>query len=193
MAPRRAGDDEDRHGCREIDERRPEVRLDQDEQGRDRSEDEYAQRRPPLPDRALPLGDETGDRDDDKELAELGRLEGEEAEADHARRAVHRVADDGDDGDERQDAAQDVLPIAAVDVRVDERGDDENDTADARVEDMPVEVVVRVVCDVVPRHAGDSPQPDDDESRETGDEDPVEGAHDREQLRRVALAPSCSL
>ncbi len=189
MGPRRARDEEHRRERGHIDERSAEIRLDEDKKDRHRAEEQNLQRCPPLPDRRLPLGDQSCEPEDEKELPELRRLEAEEGEVDPACRTVRRLADGDDDQDEADDPAEQEPPVTAVEIRVDESGRDEHDPAHRCVEDLPVEVVVRS-CRIMTRHASDPPEPDDDESREAGHEDPVERAHDGEETRRLALAPS---
>src|SRR5205807_6453313 len=82
VAPRRAGDEQHRRKRGHEDERGAEIRLDEDEEGRDSAERQNPERRPPLADRRLALGEQPGERENDEELPELRRLELEEAEVD---------------------------------------------------------------------------------------------------------------
>jgi hypothetical protein len=81
-----------------------------------------------------------------------------------------------------------------VHVRIDEHADRERERADDDVDDLPLQVVVRVARDVEARDAGDRPEADGDEAGDARDEHPVERAQegaDREPLA-VPLQP-CSL
>ena len=67
--------------------------------------------------------------------------------------------------------------------------------ADDDVDDLPLQVVVRIAGDVEARDAGDRPEADRDEAGDAGDEHPVERpqhAAEREPVAAVALQP-CSL
>ena len=108
---------------------------------------------PHEPSSALPLREHPGEGEDEQQLPELRRLEGEEAEADPAGRAVRRVADEEHDRDQAARRGEDGAPVAPVHVRVDERGDHEDRAAGDDVEDLAVQVVRRVVGDGEPRHA----------------------------------------
>ena len=152
------------------------------------AEPEDLQRRPDLVQPPRALGEEAGEREHEEELPELGRLEREEAEVDPARRAARRVAGDEDDRDQPDGAAEDRPPVAAVEIRVDERRHEQRDAADGRVEDLPVEVVASVSPHVEPRHAGDPPEPDGDEPGDAGEQDPVERAQDGDDRRAIAAA-----
>src|SRR5207248_946376 len=80
-------------------------------------------------------------------LPELRRLEREEAEVDPTRRAARRVPDQENERDHRRRADEDAAPVAAVEIRVDERREHEHDTADGCVEDLAIEVVAGIVRD----------------------------------------------
>ena len=67
--------------------------------------------------------------------------------------------------------------------------------ADDDVDDLPLQVVVRVAGDVEARDAGDRPEADGDEAGDAGDEHPVERPQDvaeREPSPRLRCEP-CSL
>src|SRR5581483_6194543 len=144
---------------RQVDESSAEVGLREDEQDRDEAEPEHAGGRPAGSDLAAAVGEEAREREDERELAELGGLEREEPERDPACRAAGSMAGEKDERDEQDRAAEDGLPVPAVDVGVDEDGEDERRSADCDVDDLPVEVVARVARDGEPRHTGDGPEP----------------------------------
>src|SRR3954452_3837762 len=77
VRPPHAGDEQDRRERGDIDHRRPDVRLDEDEKGGDGGEPDRAERRPPVGEPLRPLREEAGEREDEEDLAELGRLEPE--------------------------------------------------------------------------------------------------------------------
>jgi hypothetical protein len=100
-----------------------------------------------------------------------------------ARRGAEREHDE----DDRDGADVDRAPVPAVDVRIDEQRGEEDDDADRHVDDLALQVVVRVVRQVEARDAGDRPEPDRNERGDGRDEDPVQAAEDAEH--RDALAP----
>ena len=194
MPPGHAGDEEHRSERRQVDERRAEVGLGEDEHDRHEPEPDDPESRPPRAVGALPLDQHPREGEDEQELSELRRLEGEEPKADPARRPVGRVPDEQDERDDDGGADEDPAPVATVEIRIDEGRGDEHDASHARVEDLAVEVVARIVRQRELRYARDSPEPDDDERRHTDQQEPVEGADDGEQARRVALgAKPCPL
>ena len=195
VLPRRPADEEHRAERGEVDERRAEVGLGEHEHDRQQAEPDHAQRRPDLVQPPRPLGDEAGEREDEEQLPELRRLEGEEADVDPARRAAGGAAEDEHDRDQSDGADEDRAPVAPVEVGIDERRDDERDAADGRVDDLPVEVVARVAGDVEPRHAGDPPEPDGDEPGDAGEQHPVERAEDADEGRALGapVAQPCPL
>src|SRR5579859_245870 len=187
MLPRRTRHEQHRSQRRHIDECRAEVGLREDERHRKEAEPDDAHGRVPRTDRPLALGEHAGEREDEEELPELRRLEGEEAEADPARRATRRVADQEDERDHRRRADEDRAPVAAVQIRIDKRRDHEGHSSGGRVEDLAVEVVGRVVRHRELRHPGDTPEADEHERAHARQEDPVDGAHDAEEMRSLAL------
>ena len=90
-------------------------------------------------------------------------------------------------GDHHGRAYEDRTPVAPIEVRVDERRGHQHDTPHARVEDLAVEVVARVVRDRELRDARDAPEAHDDEPGDAEEQDPVEGADDAEQAGSLAL------
>ena len=195
LAPGRAGDEEHRSERGHVDECGAEIGLSHHEHDGDEAEPEHAHRRPDLPAAAGALREEAGDREDEEQLAELRRLERDHAEVDPACRASRRAAEDEHEEDERHGADEDRPPEPPVDVGVDDERDEERDDADADVDDLPVEVVVRVARQVEARDAGDRPEADRDEPADARDEQPVERAEDvddRDTLAPLALKP-CSL
>jgi hypothetical protein len=194
VPPRYSCDEQHRHERREVDERRAQVGLGEDEQDGHESEPDDAQRRCPGTEGALPLDEHAREREHEQELPELRRLEGEEAEADPARRSVCRMPDQQDERDHHGGADEDRPPVAPVEVGIDERRDHEHDAAEARIEDLAVEVVARVAREGELRHAGDTPEPYENKRRDTDEQDPVERADDGKEVRRLALAAkSCPL
>jgi hypothetical protein len=97
------------------------------------------------------------------------------------------VPDEQDEGDHHAGAAEDRPPVAPVDVRIDQCRGDERDGAHARIEDLAVEEVGRVVRKVELREARDAPESDEHERRHADEQDPVERAGDAEDARRLAL------
>jgi hypothetical protein len=187
LPPRDSGDEEHGRERRRVDERRTEVGLGEDEQDRDQAEPDDLEGRSPRVEGALPLDEHPRNREHEQKLSELRRLEGEEPEADPARRPARRMPDQQDAGDHRGSADEDRSPVAAVEIRIDQRRGDERDSPDARIEDLAVQVVARVARERELRDAGDTPEPDHHERRHAEEQNPVEGADDREQMRRVAL------
>ena len=188
LLPRHSGDEEHGRERRGVDECGAEVGLGEDEQHRDQAEPDDLQGRPPRIEAALPLDEHPRDREHEQQLPELRRLEREEAEADPASRPARRMTDQEDTGDHCGGADEDPAPVAAVEIRIDERRSDHDDRADARVEDLAVEVVARIVRECELRDAGDAPEPDDDEGRDAEQQDPVEGTDERERMWRLALS-----
>ena len=134
--------------------------------------------RPRFADPLVPVGEKAGEREDDQQLPELGRLEAEERRrrstgASRARPSPSRKTMHEDD--ERADV--DVLLVAAVDVRVDADRDDEPDEADRHEDELAVDEVVGVAGDVV---VGDPGDLEDDDPRAGG----LDRRHERARTRR---------
>jgi len=187
MPPRHSGDEEHRAERREVDERGAEVGLSEDEHHRHEGEPDHPQRRVPAAECALPLGQHSRKGEDEQELSELRRLEGEEAEADPTRRPVRGVADQQHERDHHGGTDEDSPPVAPVEIRIDERCGDQHDSSDARVEDLAVEVVAGIARNGELRDAGDAPEPDDDECCDAQEQDPVQRADDGEQAWSLAF------
>jgi len=99
------------------------------------------------------------------------------------------VPDEQDAGDHHGRADEDRAPVAPVEIRIDKRRSHEHDASHARVQDLAVQVVARIIRDRELRHACDAPEANDHESSEANEQDPVEGADDAEQARSLALCP----
>ena len=90
----------------EVHERRAEVGLDEDEEGREADERDRLQDGPEPPDLAVVVCEEAAEAERDEDLAELGRLEAEEADLDPALRAAHGVGDEDDEEQDDQDPVE---------------------------------------------------------------------------------------
>src|SRR5439155_26263158 len=86
MQPPRPRDEEDRAERKQIHERRPEVRLEEDQSDRHSGEADSREHRPQLAHAPSPVGEEGREEEDEEQLSELGRLEAEEREVDPALR-----------------------------------------------------------------------------------------------------------
>ena len=174
VTPRHAGDEQHRAERREVDERGAEIGLGKDQQHGHEADPDDPEGRLPPGQVALALGQHPCERENEQELPELGRLEGEEAEADPASRAVRRVPDQQDEGDDNGRAREDRAPVAPVEVRVDQRRCHEHNRAHACIQDLAVEVVARVGRDRELRDSRDAPEPHDDERCDAREQDPVD-------------------
>ena len=91
---RDAGDEQHRRERGRVDERRADVRLDEDEQRSARARARSpASTRPQLADPPRAVGEEAGEGEHEQQLPELGRLELEEADVDPALRAARRLGE----------------------------------------------------------------------------------------------------
>ena len=113
MKPARARDEERAGEDGEVDERRAEVRLDEDERGRDRGEADRGRDGRRLHDRSGRAGRGTRRGSREHHLAELRGLELEEAEVDPALRAADRRAHDEHEDEQADQQAVEDPPLAA--------------------------------------------------------------------------------
>ena len=190
LPPRRPRHEQHRGERSRVHERRAEVRLREHEQDRDEAEPDRAQRRRRVGRVACAFRHEAGDREDEQELPELRGLEREEADVDPPRRAARGAADDEHDRDQADRPEEDRAPQPAVQVGIEQQADRERDDADAHVDDLALDVVVRVARHVEAGDARDRPQADGHEPGDAGDEQPVEGpehAGERDALVAVPL------
>ncbi len=188
MRPARAGDEQH---CREggcVDERRPEVGLDEDEHDRHGGETERRKRRPNLAESAPVLREETRQREDEQELPELRGLEAEEAKVDPAPRPACERS--GEEDEEHQARRPDVdrPVVAAVEVGIDKRRPREPDRADGGEDALAHDEQAAVARHVVLRDAGDRPEPVDDERADCSEQHEVEPADEGRRLGELGTA-----
>ncbi len=187
MRPRSPRDEEHRADGRAVNERRAEVRLEEDEEDRDRREPERGERSADLVQASRALCQEAGERKHEQDLAELGRLEAEEAQVEPALGTANRAGKE-DDRDQERGAAEDHTPPRPVEIRIDERRDEQTQHADDDVDRLARQVVALVARDVVMRDPRDRPEPVPDERRDAADQDPVEAPDEGSDLGRLAAA-----
>ena len=144
--------------------------------------------RPEEPELPMALGEEAGDREDEQELPELGRLELERADVDPALRAAHRLRERVDDHHQRERGSVDDAPVTPVQRRRDRDRDDEPDRAERGRDRLPHDEVVRVARDVEARDPCDRPEPVADEGAGREQEDEIEPADERAEVDGVARA-----
>ena len=101
VEPADAGDEEDGDDRRRVDERRPEVRLHEHEEDGHEREPDRLQHDLRVVDRPRPVGEEAGQEEHEEQLAELGRLELEEAEVDPPLRAARVTAREDEEHQEQ--------------------------------------------------------------------------------------------
>ena len=187
MRPGRARHEQHRSDCCAVHERTAEVGLQEHEEDRDRSEADRSGGGPNLAQPSRALRQESGQREDEQHLPELGRLEAEEAEVEPALRAADRPCEqhERDDGGR---ASEDQAPPRPIDLRIDDQGHDQPDGADQREDDLSGQVIPRVPGDVVVRDYLDRPEAVPDHGADRADEDPVQAPHERRDVGRFAPA-----
>ncbi len=168
---------------RDVDERRAEVGLDEHEPGRQRHVGDADQDEAQRPDASRVAGDEGGQRQQQRELADLGRLELEERQLDPAPRPARREAECEDGRDER-DRAEIERPLEApealdVDERQHAQGDGPQREVDLLLDDE--RVTAGAGADDVEAECGDAGQ--------GAQQQPVEPAQPSEQAH-APLAPA---
>jgi hypothetical protein len=156
--------------------RRADVRLQEDEQGRHHREPDRRRDRAHLADPLDAVREERGQEDDEQELGELGRLEAVEAEVEPALRAPDLGADGDHDQEQRDHQPEDDPLVAAVEVGVDQRGGDQAGRAEADRERLAHDEVALVAEDVVARDARHHPEPVPDQGGDGSEQQPVEAA-----------------
>ena len=163
MRPAHTGDEE--HGGQRagVDERRADVRLDEDERNRHEAVAERRQHGFRRGDRASPVGEEAGQREHEQHLAELGRLECEEADVDPTVRAARGGAGGEHEQHDPERPEVDRPAQAAVAVGIDEQHEHEEHGTDDCVHALPRGGrAARVVL----RDPVDRPQPVTDDTGE---------------------------
>jgi hypothetical protein len=134
------------------------------------------------------LDEEPGDREDEEQLAELGRLELDRADVDPALRASDRLREGEDDHHQAQGDAVDDTPVAAVDVGRDrDRGYQPEHSHDGS-DRLAHHEVVLVARHVEARDARDRPEPVADERRHGEQQHEVEAPHEAGQVDAVSRA-----
>ena len=186
LLPADADEEENGEERSAVDERRPEVGLEEDEQDGNGSQPDRRQHRPPAVHPTALLHEEACDREDEQDLAELGGLELDESEVDPALGAANGLGDEEDEEHQRERRAVEEPPVSAHEVDRHDRGDREPDQADPRGDRLPDDEVVLVPRNVEARDARDHPEPVRDQRERRPEEDPVEAAHEGERMR---LAP----
>ena len=179
VKPTRSRHEEHRGERRAVDERRPDVRLHEHEHGRDRRQPDRPEHRADLPDASGTLREEPGHGENDEELAELGRLEGQRADAEPPLRAARLSPERDHEQEQEQGDRVELAPVAPEDVGVEERHAQHRDAADGRVDRLPDDVVVGAARHVVARDPRDEVQAVADERRDRSEEDPVEVPDER--------------
>ena len=187
LRPASPGDEQRRAEDPRVDDRRAEVRLQEDEQHRHRGEADRRKGRLPLVDPLAPVGEERGQEEHEQELPELGRLEAEGPDVDPAPRVADARAEQGRQDEHRDQEAVDDPRVLAPEAGIDQRHPGQARAADQRVCGLADDVVVRVAGDVVLRDPRDHPEAVRDDPAGRGQQHPVEVA----QVR--ALARACSL
>ncbi len=191
--PARPRDEQHRRQRDRVDHRRPDVRLEEDEQhGTGREADRF-QHGPALPDPPRAVGEEAGEEEDEQELPELRRLEAEEAQIEPALRVARDRAGHQHEQHHAEGSAVDHSLVAAVVLGVDEDQSDEPDRTDRGVDALPHDVVAGVAGDVVLRDPADRPEPVADERGDGGQQDPVEPGEERGDTDRLAARPAQAL
>ena len=138
------------------------------------------------------LDEESGDREDEEDLAELRGLELDEAEVDPALRAADRLGGDEDDDHQRERRAVDELPVPACEIDRDHGGDDEPGDADRGGDSLTDDEVALVSGHVEARDARDDPEPVADERRCRREQNPVETPKERDR-RGLGSARTCRI
>ena len=180
VRPARPGHEEARAQRRDVDERRAEVGLLEDEQDRDGGEPDRAEHDARLVETAHAVGEEAGQREDEQELAELGGLELERAELDPALRAPGLVAEREDEQHQHDRRGEDRLLRTPEAVRVDCEDEEQPGKAEPDRDRLPHDVVQLVAPDIVARDAGDAPEAVGDQRGDGAEEHPVETAQEGE-------------
>ena len=128
------------------------------------------------------VDEEAGDREHEEHLAELGRLELDDAEVDPALRAADRLRGDEDDEHQRERRRRRRASSAGARGRSGSSArDHEPGDADAGGDRLAHDEVVLVPGNVEARDPGDDPEPVADERRGGEQQDPVEAAQERDE------------
>ena len=178
MHPARTAQEEHARQSSRVDHRRSEVRLHEDEEDRGRRQADCGEHRPAIADPLRTVSQQTGEEEDEEHLAELGGLELEETEVEPALRAARDGSGEQNERHQSEHHGVDLLSITAVVLGVDEDGHDEHEHPERGIDALPDDVVVRVSCHVVPRDAGDRPEPVGNEPARCGEQDPVEAPNE---------------
>src|SRR2546421_10338305 len=154
----------------------------EDEEDRHGREPDRLERRPRGGDPARPIGEEAREGENEEELAELGGLEAEEADVDPPLRPARERRGEEDEHHQRDRPGIDHAVVAAVDGRGDEERAGGAHDPDRGEDRLARHVVARAAGHVVPRDAGDRPEPVCDQAADRHDEYPVEAARERRRL-----------
>ena len=183
MRPAHARDEERRREHGAEDERGADVRLHEHEQDGTGGEQDRPQRHREAPDLLRTVGEVAREEERDQHLAELGRLEAEEAEIDPAPRAARHRAGGEDEGHHGKQADIDDAREAPVDLRVDEDRNCHQDEADPGVQPL---TRGGAAARVELRDPVDRPEPVGDRGEHGREQQQVEPANDLEHARAVA-------
>ena len=183
MRPAHARDEEGSREHGAVDERRPDVRLHEDEEHRPGREQDRAERDREPADLLRAVGEVPGEEERDQHLAELGRLEAEEAEIDPAPRAARHRARGEDEGHHREQGDIDDARETPVDLGVDEDRNCHQDEPDPGVDAL---ARGGAAARVELRDPVDRPEPVGDRREHGRQQQQVEAAHDLEHARVVA-------
>ena len=175
---------EEQHGRHRgaVDECRAEVGLQEHEPHRDEAEPDGRQDGAELADAASALDQETGDREHEEQLSELGRLQLERAEIDPALRAAHRFGEDEDEEHDPDRGAVEEAPVALVDRGRDQDRHHHRDSAERDGDRLAGDEVVGIPRHVEPGDAADRPEPVPDERHDGEQEQVVEPADDQAEI-----------
>ncbi len=158
MAPGDAGDEQQRHRDREVDETGAEIRLGDHEHRRQQRRQHHPRRGLPFPQLARAVDHERREREDQEDLAELRALEGEQREAYRPHRALGRAPGAQHHQDAQHQRRVDRDFVVAQARVVDPRQRHHRRQADQQVDDLALGVVARLAGHSL---GGDPAQHDD--------------------------------
>ena len=169
--------EEDRGECGAVDERSAQIRLHEHERQRHEPEPDRSQHRTSRVDTPRSLRQESGNREHEERLAELGRLQLERADVEPALRSAHTLRVREDDDHHPDGAEVEHAPVALQERQRHNRRDRERDDAESR---PPIAWRTSSWCGspghVEARDAGDCPQAVADERGDREHQHPVEAA-----------------
>ena len=187
VRPARTRDEEHRREGDRVDHRRADVGLDEHEEDRAGREADRLEHDAALAEALGPVGQEAGEKEDEQQLPELGRLEAEEAEIEPALRVARDRSRQEHEQHQTGRAAVDRALEAAVVIGVDQDGEHQADEPHGRVDALADDVVAGVCREVVARDPGDRPEPVADERSDRAQEDPVESPEESRDLETLGL------